>query len=406
LRADPLGRRFGYGASHFRVAAEALAAVPPLSPLAGAGSAAATVVASGLVVFAGLRALTSELESSALRIVPMQAAVVEPEPLPEPEPIPEPEPEPVVVAKPEPPPPPPPKPKPEPVVVAKAEPPTANAKARADSRAVEARATAALPACAVVGRVAPPVQIDAPRAPSEPVETASQTAWRSPSVDTRKLPSAAALPRVAIDGVSGPPTATAESPTRGSSLPPGAPAPRRVAAPLAPRVAPPAAAAPTLPGDAPVAARSSRANPIAPAPERASARPGPTRPVAFAGAASPSARAAPSETPAAIRERVTAAPLPATAARAEPEQKLRGVPLSALAACRTDQREDSLKLAVLAAVGKKRECSSAAGIYRFVETKNLNAFLMWIERAPGRAAVDRCGELSHALNCLEQPGAM
>ena len=82
------------------------------------------------------------------------------------------------------------------------------------------------------------------------------------------------------------------------------------------------------------------------------------------------------------------------------------MPLSALAACRTDQREDTLKLAVLAAVGKQRECSSAAGTYRFVETKNLNAFLMWIERAPGRAAVDRCGELAHALNCLSQPGAM
>ena len=82
------------------------------------------------------------------------------------------------------------------------------------------------------------------------------------------------------------------------------------------------------------------------------------------------------------------------------------MPLSALAACRTDQREDKLKLAVLAAVGKQRECSSPAGTYRFVETKNLNAFLMWIERAPGRAAVDRCGELAHALSCLSKPGAM
>ena len=85
--------------------------------------------------------------------------------------------------------------------------------------------------------------------------------------------------------------------------------------------------------------------------------------------------------------------------------KLGGVPLSAFPACRTDQREDTLKLALIAAVGKKRECSSAAGTYRFVETKNLNAFLMWIERAPGRPAVDRCGELTHALNCLSRPGA-
>jgi hypothetical protein len=117
LRADPIGRRFGYGASHFRVAAEALAPVEPVSPLAGAGSAAATVVASGLIVFAGLRALDHhDVDSSALRIVPMEARLVEPEP--EPEPIPEPEPEPSGAA-PEPPPRSRPA-KPEPVVVAKA----------------------------------------------------------------------------------------------------------------------------------------------------------------------------------------------------------------------------------------------------------------------------------------------
>jgi hypothetical protein len=91
--------------------------------------------------------------------------------------------------------------------------------------------------------------------------------------------------------------------------------------------------------------------------------------------------------------------------RTEPDKKLRGVPLSTLAACRTDRREDELKLQVLAAVRNQRECSSAAGYYRFVETKNLNSFLMWIERAPGRAAVDRCGELAYALSCLKQPGA-
>ena len=95
----------------------------------------------------------------------------------------------------------------------------------------------------------------------------------------------------------------------------------------------------------------------------------------------------------------------ATSGSAEPEAKLRGVPLSTLAACRSDRREDSLKLAVLGAVGDRRECASAAGTYRFVETKNLNAFLMWIERAPGRAAVDRCAELTHALSCLSGPGA-
>jgi hypothetical protein len=35
-----------------------------------------------------------------------------------------------------------------------------------------------------------------------------------------------------------------------------------------------------------------------------------------------------------------------------------------------------------------------------VETKNLNAFLMTIDRAPGRAEADRCVELSYALDCV------
>jgi hypothetical protein len=172
-----------------------------------------------------------------------------------------------------------------------------------------------------------------------------------------------------------------------------------------PRVAPPAAVDPTLPGDEPVTTLTARADAPAALPARANARPGPARPVAFAGAANTSATAATAGTEAPRRERVTAAPLPSAPQRPEPDEKLRGVPLSTLAACRTDKREDELKLSVLGAVGKRRECSSAAGLYRFVETKNLNSFLMWIERAPGRAAVDRCGELAYALSCLKQPGA-
>jgi hypothetical protein len=34
-----------------------------------------------------------------------------------------------------------------------------------------------------------------------------------------------------------------------------------------------------------------------------------------------------------------------------------------------------------------------------VETKNLNAFLMTIARAPGRPVADRCAELTYALEC-------
>src|SRR5262249_62219480 len=88
------------------------------------------------------------------------------------------------------------------------------------------------------------------------------------------------------------------------------------------------------------------------------------------------------------------------AARRETNAKRRGVPLGSLAACRSDRLEDDLKQKVLAAVRNREECASAAGHYHFVETKNLNAFLMMIERAPGRAEGDRCAELSYALSCL------
>jgi len=412
LRADPLRRRFGYGAAHFRVAALALAPAPQPAPFAGAGSAAATVVVGSLVVFGAIRALDQrDLDSSAIKIVPLEAKVVPPEP----EPIPEPEPEPVVVAAPEPPPPPPPKPKPipKPVVVAEAPKPKPKPKLipkpepmKPAPKLVRPEPPRPPPPPAPVARRPPPVQIDAPKAPpAAPVETASQTAWRSPAVETRKIPTAPALPRVAIDSVAGPSAeAPPEAPRRVSSLPPGVAGPRRAPAPAIPRMDLPAAAATTLPGDEPVAAPATRAAAPAPAPERPAAR-GPARPVAFAGAAAESATHTPVETSGSMRERIAAAPMPSAAPRTEPDKKLRGVPLSTLAACRTDQREDALKLQVLGAVGNQRECSSAAGIYRFVETKNLNSFLMWIERAPGRAAVDRCGELAYALSCLKQPGA-
>jgi hypothetical protein len=77
-----------------------------------------------------------------------------------------------------------------------------------------------------------------------------------------------------------------------------------------------------------------------------------------------------------------------------------GVPLASLAACRSDRDEDALKQRVVAAAESRGRCESAAGRFHFVETKNVNAFLMWIERAPGRQLGDRCSELLHALDCL------
>jgi hypothetical protein len=88
------------------------------------------------------------------------------------------------------------------------------------------------------------------------------------------------------------------------------------------------------------------------------------------------------------------------ARRGASEPRLAGIALGSLAACVSDRREDELKLRVMAERGGAGECSSAAGRYRFVETRNLNAFLMWVERAPTRREADRCAELSFALDCL------
>jgi hypothetical protein len=100
----------------------------------------------------------------------------------------------------------------------------------------------------------------------------------------------------------------------------------------------------------------------------------------------------------------SAPPPPAAAVRGR-EHELSGVPLGSLAACVTDREEDALKRRLVAVLGERQECASDAGRYRFVEAKNLNAFLMWVERAPGRKQADRCVELTLALDCVaRKPG--
>jgi hypothetical protein len=76
------------------------------------------------------------------------------------------------------------------------------------------------------------------------------------------------------------------------------------------------------------------------------------------------------------------------------------VALASLSACVSDRQEDALKQRVIAAAEDRKACESTAGRFEFVETKNVNAFLMRIERAPGRQLGDRCAELMHALDCL------
>lgn len=95
------------------------------------------------------------------------------------------------------------------------------------------------------------------------------------------------------------------------------------------------------------------------------------------------------------------APLRPSASRPVREEPgLAGVPLGSLASCLSDRQEDALKQRVVAAVRTQEQCVSRAGSYRFIETKNLNSFLMWVDRAPTRTHGDRCDELRLALECL------
>ena len=76
--------------------------------------------------------------------------------------------------------------------------------------------------------------------------------------------------------------------------------------------------------------------------------------------------------------------------------------LGSLDACVSPRTEDALKGRIVGSVGKRVQCESPAGRYHFVQTRNLNAFLMRIERPPQRKPADRCVELTFALDCLSR----
>ena len=206
-------------------------------------------------------------------------------------------------------------------------------------------------------RIAP--RMDAPAAPATdvPEEAASERTFRVAAARASSSPRGRSIPGVAPAGLSARdldvPPARSE-PTRGAVARPSAPAPARSVPRFemaAARVAPP-------PADLEVPKVLARA-------DRATPPPG--------------------------SESGSGAPRPG----------LSGVPLGELSACVTDREEDRLKGAVVAAAKTQGECVSSKGTYRFVETKNVNAFLMWIDRAPSRHVEDRCAELRYALDCLQ-----
>lgn len=377
-----------------------------------AGTAAGLV---GIAAFLGVMITTlvaDEASREALEVVmlesaeavpppivpPMVELAPEPEPIavepPAPEPIPEPAPvvpePPPMVAEVKPPPPPPVVPKPEPVRVlpeiAKVEPPPVVR----PERAVRERQAppVAKPRVAIESVAVAPVVPDANRAPERVARAATRP-------DARAMPRVASLAAPAADLPSDSTsersfrvaTARAASAPRGRNLPGVAPA--AFAAPAAPSMDMPAAqAAPT------------RSAPARPTPAGGSARSVPRLEMAAAPVAQ---TAAVRDVPQVVARSERAVPPPGAGASSATSTRpgLSGVPLGELSACVTDREEDRLKQAVVAAVKAQSECVSSKGTYRFVETKNLNAFLMWIDRAPSRRVEDRCAELRYALECLQ-----
>ena len=159
------------------------------------------------------------------------------------------------------------------------------------------------------------------------------------------------------------------------------------------------AARPEFADPAPAVTR--RPAPALPQTER-TARPAPAAidrvavPRPEAAAAAPVPRAAPPPSPARAERPAMIAPK----ATPGPRNQLRGVALSELLPCVSDAREQALKQRTVAAAQNRSLCESPAGRFHFLETKNVNAFLMRIEQAAGRQSGDRCTELELALDCI------
>lgn len=350
------------------------------------------------LVFA--RVLTPPADDSRITIVAYDEvpapAPPAPEEAPPPAPAPEPVPERVVRATPKPPP----------------EPPPPHREALPRERPPRPAAPPPRPAMPQIARMPEPAP--------EPV-TAPSRVTREP------VRQAATAPRLRVDPLAAPalPEPAAPAPTRAprfamarppDAMPrldaPGLPAPVAPAA----RALPPATTREPSPRSAGRRREVPRLAPAAVAPALPHTRARQDREITRAAAPPTTPRstrrrnvalavpgAEPPSRPRSMRASPPAEPAPAPArtpaARAQ-APGVRGVPLASLAACVSDRLEDELKQKVVAVVGDRTHCQSPAGRYDFVETRNVNAFLMRIERAGRRGVGDRCAELTFALDCL------
>ncbi len=433
MRDWQIRQRYGYGAARVPVPGVPYrCGAPPLPLLQGLAHARAERRAEGsrgpgagllrmlpLVLAAWLGLLAGgELlfrpgtEESEIALVPLEleqelAALETPEPeielteqAPAPEPVPElvpvPEPEPVVVAEAA-------EPEPEPEAEPAPEPEPESPRPRVQIDALAQRPTPAADSQRRAAREAP-VELAAVPAPDlsldaldAPEELAPRESRLRPTAPERNPVPRGAPPlpswNLPVHEGASAPIRVARSTPRAtpSSAPPrpqlafaGVPTPERDPALPAPSGATRASRGP---------APRNRRTPTGPRPQLAPAK-------LDLGGSGAESRTAPA--PSRNARAALAAPAPARSAAAGHAAGLQGVPLGSLRACVSDAREDALKQRLMAAVTPQQQCSSDAGRYRFVETKNLNAFLMWIERAPGRREADRCGELSLALECLAE----
>ena len=438
-------RHYGFGAARIPLAAEChrggdaglRAGLSTMaSELFAGGPIAATrrlagqapALALGVILLATfVTTLTMDhSDQSPIELVMLETATPEPPPVievvevpppapppPAPEPVRvEPPPPPVEIAEAPKPPPPPvrrpePRPRPKPVVPQIAKAPTPPPPARPE-RAEPVRPRPAMPARRpelAMARVQPE-----PRPTNPPPERLARPERNQPRASARPRPTPTVVP-AAPDPASAPPRRSAASgsrPRRGRPPErarsrfrgwrprrPGAPIPRRPRrarrALSVPRPRPPGAPARPplrwLPRRR-LCPRMRRFRPCRPAAPRRRRRPahGERLPPRACPPPSPAGpRRRPRRRP--CRSRRASRPDPGAAASTPGRDRpaVAGVPLGDLAACVTDREEDRLKQAVVAAVKTQGECVSRKGTYRFVETRNLNAFLMWVDRAPGSA---------------------
>jgi hypothetical protein len=258
---------------------------------------------------------------------------------------------------------------------------------------------AALPAPPPLAKPAPPEPAPARPAPQLRIDAVAKAPAPPPPTPervVRQAPAAKPAPVFRIDPVA-PSFAVAAT-----ASPAGQPAPLRAVARAPARAAPPVQVAFAALPAAPEAQVSSLPVQVARALPRSAPQHSTPATLAKVAPVAPPARYAEAALPAppAAAARVARTAAPEAPPAPAPRQAFQGVPLGSLAACVSDREEDALKLEVMAAAGARSQCASRAGRYRFVETKNLNAFLMWIERDPARREADRCIELRLALECL------